>query len=558
MFENTKCEFGHQNPPETVLCESCGKPLLDEGDQTPLEMRYDGVARRSQKANPNPIDLVWNFFSSVKIAVYLIVITLLGSTLGTIYPQENTFVNLDPSTYYKENYGTLGHLYYLLGLSHTYESWWFILLLLMIGTSLVICSLDRVLPLYRALSKQQIRKHLSFILRQKASFADELPADYRDNPSAWVEAAASRLRKKGYKVYKDANGTALLAEKHRFSRWGPYINHIGLIIFLLAVLMRSIPGWHMDQYIAFPEGQPVKIPKTSYYLLNEKFTVDYYQEEEMSEEFREKGQAVPKIYETQAVLFRCTENCDNPVAEPILEEVHRHNIIVNKPLDYKGLLAYQFDYRENPVLRSVHASLKDKKTGEAFGSFDLSMTDPKPAYSVGPYNLELKGYYPDFQLDANGRPVSASRDPNAPAFIFLIKGPGLAAEGEVYMYFPRQIDKERFRQDEINGALGAKLEIGVRSMEDVQISAYTSYLNVRVDRAMPYIWTGAAISMIGLIMGFYWQHRRIWLRMDGITLSLGAHTNKNWFGLRKECADLLNQTGYAVEAKSLDKGGKSS
>lgn len=159
MIQNTKCECGHQNPVGTVLCEACGKPqhLEDLESTEPLEMRYDGIARRSQKSDPNIIDLVWNFFSSVKVAIYLIVITLLGAMLGTIYPQENAFINMDPSVYYKETYGTIGHIYYLLGLSHTYESWWFILLLVMIGASLVICSLDRVLPLYKALSKQRIR-----------------------------------------------------------------------------------------------------------------------------------------------------------------------------------------------------------------------------------------------------------------------------------------------------------------------------------------------------------------------------------------------------------------
>ncbi len=99
----------------------------------------------------------------------MIGITLLGATLGTVYPQENTFMNIDPAVYYEATYGTLGKIYYMLGLSHTYESWWFRTLLFMIGTSLVICSLDRVLPLYRALNKQQIRKHTQFLSRQKNS-----------------------------------------------------------------------------------------------------------------------------------------------------------------------------------------------------------------------------------------------------------------------------------------------------------------------------------------------------------------------------------------------------
>jgi cytochrome c biogenesis protein len=558
LFENTKCECGHQNHVGTVLCESCGKPLYDDAGQEALEMRYDGVARRSQKDNPLLLDRVWNFFSSVKIAIYLILITLVTSMVGTIYPQENTFINMDPAVFYKQTYGTLGNIYYLLGLSHTYESWWFKLLLFTIGTSLVICSLDRVLPLYRALNKQQIRKHLQFILRQKVSYTATLPINSAESnaaPEQWVEDMAKQLRKQRYRVHTD--GTALLAEKYRFSRWGPYVLHIGLIIFLLAVLMRSIPGWHMDQYMGFLEGQTVKIPNTSYYLKNEKFVVDYYTKDEMSKGFQTKDRNVPKLYQTQAVLYRCSEQCDDPAKEPVLKEVHRQNIIVNEPLEYKGLMAFQFDYKETPILLSVNPSLKNKQTGETYGSFKLSMSRPQSSYQVGDYKLEVKDYYPDFALGDDGKPMTKSNDANVPAFIFNITGPGLADKGEVYIYFPRQVDKVTFHQDEINGAIGKKLDISVGSMDKVQIANYTSFLNIRVDRAMPYIWVGAGISMLGLVMGFYWQHRRIWLRIDDQVLSLGGHTNKNWFGLRNEAVKALNKLGVKADAKSLETGGTS-
>ncbi|WP_426453507.1 cytochrome c biogenesis protein ResB [Paenibacillus sp. S-38] len=553
MIHNTKCECGHQNHVGTLLCESCGKPLQEDGGSEPLEMKYDGVARRSQRENPGVLDRVWNFFSSVKVAIYLIIITLLASALGTIYPQESTFLNFDPS-YYKDTYGTTGEWYYLLGLSHTFESWWFITLLFMIGTSLIVCSLDRVLPLYRALNKQQIRKHLSFITRQKVTFSADVPraeASAADPAEAWTKQAAEALRRKHYKVHTE--GTALLAEKNRFSRWGPYINHIGLIIFLGAVLMRSIPGWHMDQHLAFPEGQTVRIPETDYYLKNEKFTLEFYKPEELSDEFRAKGQDVPKVYETKAVLYRCTQDCDDPSKKPVLTEVHRQDIIVNKPLDYKGLLAYQFDFKPAPMLISVKPSLKNKATGENYGSFTLPMADPADQYQAGPYTLKLQAYFPEFGLSDKGAPLTKSKEPKMPAFVFTITGPGLKPEGEPYMYFPRQVDKANFRQDEINGALADKLELSVGSMEDVEISEYVSYLNIRVDRAMPFIWVGAAISMIGLTMGFYWHHRRIWMRIDGGRLALGAHTNKNWYGIRKEVSEVLRKTGIEVDPKTLER-----
>lgn len=549
-FDNTKCECGHQNAVGTVLCEACGKPLHEEPalDEV-LEMRYDGVARKSQKANPSIIDRVWNFFSSVKVAVYLIVITLIVSMFGTIYPQESQFLNIDASLYYKQTYGTMGHIYYLLGLSHTYESWWFITLLVMIGASLVICSLDRVLPLYRALHKQKVRKHGQFITRQRIVYQ----GDIQDSPDTWLDGMSKALKKRGYSIVRDED--ALLAEKNRFSRWGPYINHIGLIIFLLAVLARGIPGWHMEYYDAFPQGQPKEIPNTPYYLQNDHFTVEYYGEEDMPEQFVKEGRVIAKLFETKATLYRCVDKCDDLAADPVLEEVAKHDIRVNEPLEHDGIMVYQFDFDLTPRLVAVKPVLKNPQTGEVYGQIELKVNRTETRYEAGPYTLELTHKFMDFGLDENGQPTTKSQDPNAPAFIFMIKGPGLPKEGEPYMYFPLQKDKVKFQQDVINGELAKKFDLHVQSMNDVTLSESTSYLNVRKDTAMPFIWVGAAISMIGLVMGFYWQHRRIWLRLDGQKLALGAHTNKNWYGLRNEVARALQTVDIEVDAKSIDRGG---
>src|SRR5690625_3732811 len=89
-----KCECGHVNPEGTVLCEACGKPIeenqhIDGNDKKKLlNMRYDGSARRSQTYNKTIVDKIWNFFSSVKVGVWLIVFALIGSAIGSFLPQE--------------------------------------------------------------------------------------------------------------------------------------------------------------------------------------------------------------------------------------------------------------------------------------------------------------------------------------------------------------------------------------------------------------------------------------------------------------------------------------
>src|SRR5690625_5125639 len=111
-MKKIKCECGHLNPEGTVLCESCGRPIdgnqhIEGNDKRKLlNMRYDGVARRSQTYNKSIIDKIWSFFSSVKVGIWLIVITLIDTALGTIFPQEIYIpaeaVSRDPAIYYED------------------------------------------------------------------------------------------------------------------------------------------------------------------------------------------------------------------------------------------------------------------------------------------------------------------------------------------------------------------------------------------------------------------------------------------------------------------------
>ena len=51
-------------------------------------MRYDGMAIRSKTYNKSFVDKIWNFFSSVKVGISLIIITLIAASVGTLLPQE--------------------------------------------------------------------------------------------------------------------------------------------------------------------------------------------------------------------------------------------------------------------------------------------------------------------------------------------------------------------------------------------------------------------------------------------------------------------------------------
>src|SRR5690625_4179424 len=274
-MDKLKCECGHVNPEGTVLCEACGKPVednqhIDGNDKSKLlNMRYEGSARRSQTYNRSIVDKIWNFFSSVKVGVMLIVIALIASGLGTIFPQEmyipQEAENRDPAVFYEDWYGLPGKIYYQLSFHDLYSSSWYMILIALIGVSLVICSIDRFVPLRRALKMQKPKRHNTFLNRQRLySVSTNISHEDRHH-------LKKMLKKLRYRV-RNEDGH-ILAEKGRFSRWGPYVNHIGLIIILIASIFRMSPFLYMEDYVWYRVGEQMVITGTSgaMYMDNREF-----------------------------------------------------------------------------------------------------------------------------------------------------------------------------------------------------------------------------------------------------------------------------------------------
>ncbi|WP_048602178.1 cytochrome c biogenesis protein ResB [Rubeoparvulum massiliense] len=537
-----KCECGHFNPPGTILCEACGKPLVaeQENDQFSMdllrkEMRYEGRARRSQVHKRTVVDHIWNFFSSVKIAVYLIIIALVASIIGTILPQEQY---LKPGqvaeTFYGETYGVIGDIYYFLGFHDLYDSWWYVAILLMIGISLIICSLDRMIPLYKALNKQRPRRHVLFLQRQRIAASSPVTTE---EGLELLTAAKEQLRKKGYRIREDEG--ALLAEKNRFSRWGPYVNHVGLIIFLVGVLLGVIPGFYLDEGMWLRKGEVKAIPGTDYYLQNNQFSLEFYQPDELPEELPNVNPStIAKAYQTDATLYYAPIPGDMKALQPVMEEP----IEVNHPLKYEDLIIYQSSYQQ--YIEAYNLEILDGETEQSIGQFSLSLYNPQEVIKVNDQvSLKLLKYFPDYVI-SDGIPKTVSPYPNNPLFILQLTTPD-RPEGEVIMVtnepgpFISLIDTPRYAI--------------TQHKPDVE---WMTGLKIRIDKRIPFVVVGATLVMVGLIMGFYWQHRRIWLQLQDGQIYLAGFTNKNWFGFRREVEDLLTKAKLPFDPLNIERGGK--
>lgn len=525
-LKEIKCECGHVNPIGTIFCEACGKPFESNENIKLLDMRYEGSARRSLTHTKTIVDKIWSFFSSVKVGVWLIVITLASSAIGTIFPQEMYITpGIEPAEYYKTEYGFLGQLYYQLGFNNLYGSWWYMILIASIGISLVICSLDRVIPLYKALKKQGVKRHPSFLKRQRVHGTGTLH-------EGDLERVQINLKKRNYKVkVEDGN---VLAEKGRFSRWGPYVNHIGLIIFLFGAMLRFLPSMYVDEALWLRDGETKEIPGTDgqYYLKNEKFIKEVYDKSKDKEVFDEAidrvgDKMIAKNFQTNAVLYKAVgENIAGQ--KPKLEKVKEAEIRVNEPLKFDQFAVYQVDYKESEF-KSMSFHLQNKENNQKLGPIKVDLANPTEKYDLGNgYSLELLSYFPDFYFDENGRPNTKTKLPNNPAFVFKMFTPE-TPDGEVSFVGIQQ-------NIEPDGNNKYKMSFAGVEMQNA------TALTVRKDLTLWILGIGGFIFMVGVIQGMYWNHRRIWIQRVNDEWWVAGHTNKNWFGLKKDIERVLEGT----------------
>src|SRR3990172_6308041 len=199
---------------------------------------------------------VWKFFSSVKLAVVLLIILAIVSIIGTVIQQGQP-----TEQYLKEYSQATVNVLETLGLFDMYHTPWFVLLLFFLTANLAVCTLERfpkTLQLVRAPIKpleDEMLKALPF--KKEITFKGGMDK---------AEARASRVltsRRYRFLVSGGPGVQHLYAQKGLYSRFGVYITHISIILIFVGALIGSFFGF--KAFLNLPEGQASKVV----YLRNE-------------------------------------------------------------------------------------------------------------------------------------------------------------------------------------------------------------------------------------------------------------------------------------------------
>lgn len=461
------------------------------------------------KPQPSFYDRFWRFFASVRLAIVLIFLIALAAVLGSLIQQEGAYPSsLPPEIYYPMEYGTYGEIMYKLGLTRMYSSWWFLLLLVLFGINLIVCSIDRFVPLIKALRNPKVSRSRRFIASRQVY--TQLQTDKPTEEA--LDIVVERFRKEGYKVFRE--DVTAYADKGRWGRYGPYITHIGLLLLLVATLGMAVPGWYHDEFFWVAEGESVRVPHTDFVVRNDGFHVEFY----------EDGR--PRLFQTDAVII---DEGRERFTQPIR---------VNEPLVYKRVNLLQASYEF--LLGETSFDLLRHVPGEAepqnLGLLAIDLQNPAAEYRVGEdTTVTVVNYLPDFAMDPTLGPISKSPDPLNPVFILQIQHADEPAEPAILFLL---------QPDFVLPGLESPYTF---RLADVQILARSGLISHK-NLALPYIYTGLIITVLGVFLSFYLYHRRVWIRCEEGLIDIGAISNKHAFSLERELTRLVAAIKADLEA----------
>src|SRR5699024_2685666 len=282
-------------------------------------------------------------------------------------------------------------------------------------------------------------------------------------------------------------------------------------------------GVYIDEIIYAQEGETVSIPTTDgqYYMRNDGFTLDTYDEDAgtvFDQSLQNNMEMTISNFQTDITMFE-NKTADIVGSSPDLEEIESYSIRVNHPYYFDDYELYQSSY-DNSQMKSMTFRLEDSEGNVLGENFTVSLDDPADSYEITEdITINMKAYSPDFlEIDENGTLISETPVPTNPAFVFEV-----AAGDTSELSLLQIMNSTDITQDN---------EYSIKFVEAEEHMA--SVLTLKKDLSMPIIATGFVIFLIGLFIGSYINHRRIWINAEGDTMKIAAHTNKNYFGLKKE------------------------
>ena len=440
------------------------------------------------------VQLVWDFFCSLKLTMSLLISLALTSIIGTILPQGQL-----PPEYVAQTSAMKLEIYSKLGFFDMYHSWWFITLLYIFSLNLISCSIKRLPHVFKFISEPMLvmaeSMRNSFALKKEITFS-AAPEKAKEQLCAFLSKEFTAP------VITEHNGEFhLFAQKSAWCRLGVYVVHLSILVIFVGAIVGSLLGF--KGFVNIMEGQSISKVLTSsgkeidlgYTLRLEQFTVEKYHT------------GAPKEFKSILTVL------ENGTPVPDYTNV---KVIVNDPLTYKKITFYQSSYGQANEDSEHYISMKPRSGGapEKFtirAGGQITLKDGT-TFKLLEVAEEVRPFMPEFSGPAAR--VEVSFKGKAPQTFIVLKN------------YP-----------EMNAQRGDEIIFGY---EGTNARMYTG-LQFAKDPGVEVVWLGCSLMVLGLFIAFFMSHKRIWIVVTKGHARMYGNASKNHAAFSMQFDDLADK-----------------
>ncbi|MDH4331594.1 MAG: cytochrome c biogenesis protein ResB [Desulfobulbaceae bacterium] len=404
---------------------------------------------------------IWRFFASVRLALITLFLLALTSIIGTLIPQGK------PPAFYIQEYGlNLARFFLTLNIPHMYSSWWFIALLGLFSNNLIVCTIERLPNVWRMVFLDNLDTDPERLA--KMELRHQAVADLPTGSTA--ERLQQILARAGW--HKSARrdrgeGIMIFAQQGAWSRFGVYAVHLSILIIFTGAIIGVFFGFKAGVTLSeggstteiYQRGSDRPIP-LGFELRCDSFDINYY------------DNGMPREYRS-----------DLTIIDPARDIPRQESIIVNDPLDYKGLTFYQSNYEP---LREFTITLSNQESG-AEKLFRIS-----PGQQVS---------WPEIGISFGIISLTSNREGMAQRIKIWFNDNNGAEPTVFWLGNKQQMDIARS---------GRNFTIQARQM-------FVTSLEVVKDPGVFVVYLGCSLLLLGLYVAFFFSHQRLWVYITPVS-----------------------------------------
>lgn len=263
---------------------------------------------------------IFRLIADLRFSIFILLLISFCSIAGTIIEQDQSI------EIYKLNYPLTNPIFGFLtwdrilqfGLDHVYKTWWFFILIVLFGISLISCTILQQLPSLKIARRCQFFRTTGQFYRLKIS---TILNNFSFNKTL------SRIKENKYSIFQQKN--IIYCYKGLTGRIAPIIVHLSMILVLVGTIIGSLFGFKAQEIVPKTEtfhiqniltnGQLTVVPKISARIND--FWITYT-----------KNKTISQFYSDISIL----DNQGN--------ERNRKTISVNYPLISDSVYYYQTDW----------------------------------------------------------------------------------------------------------------------------------------------------------------------------------------------------------------------